>query len=172
MRFPCVAVTVTALLIALPYSAPAQASCTGNPCTAQVTASATVNDVLRLTLSSASVTLGTPIDTDLDAGFKDVAGPTASVKSNRPWHVDVTGAAATFTYAGALTDPNKPSTDLLWGTVSGTYGNDLSSSAVLFSGATGTGSASQAIFFRTLWSWTAAVPGSYSVVINFTIAAP
>jgi hypothetical protein len=163
---------VTAMLVAGPSAAAAQATCTGNPCSVQLTASATVNDVLRLTLSGASTNLGAPLEADYDAGFKDVAGPTASVKSNRPWHVDIAGAAATFTYAGALANPNKPATDLLWGTVAGTYGNSMGSSAVLLNGATGTGSASQSIFFRTLWSWASDVPGSYSLVINVTLAAP
>jgi len=163
---------VAAMLALEASQAAAQATCTGNPCTVQVTASATVNDVLRLTLSGTSTALGTPTEADYDAGYKDVAGPTASVKANRPWHVDIAGAAATFSYTGSLANPNKPATDLLWGTAAGTYGNTMGGSAVLLNGATGTGSASQAIFFRTLWSWTSGVPGSYSLVINFTLAAP
>jgi hypothetical protein len=149
-----------------------QASCTGNPCTVQVTASATVNDVLKLTLSGTTTGLGTPTEADYDAGFMDVAGPTASVKANRPWHVDVAGAAATFTYTGALANPNKPASSLQWGTAAGTYANNMGASAALFSGTNGTGNASQAIFFRTLWAWASDVPGSYSLVINFTLAAP
>jgi hypothetical protein len=138
----------------------------------QVNASATVTDVLRLTLSSAAASLGAPTETDYDAGFLDAAGPTASVKANRPWHVDVAAGAAVFTYTGSLTNPNKPASSLLWGTSAGTYGNNMGASAVLASGATGTGSASQALFFRTLWSWASDVPGSYGLVINFTLAAP
>ena len=160
------------MLVLAASKAMGQATCTGNPCSVQITASATVNDVLRLTLSGTTTSLGTPAETDYDAGFKDVAGPTASVKSNRPWHVDLAGAAATFSYSGSLANPNKPATDLLWGTSAGTYGNNMGSSAVLLNGATGTGSASQAIFFRTLWSWASDVPGAYSLVINVTLAAP
>ena len=149
----------------------AQATCTGNPCSVQVTASATVTDILRLTLSSATANLGSPSESDYDAGFLDAVGPTASVKANRPWHVDVAGGAAVFTYAGTLTNPNKPANQLLWGTAAGTYGNNMGASAVLASGASG-GSASQAIYFRTLWSWASDVAGSYSLVVNFTLAAP
>ena len=93
---------VAVALLAAASQADGQASCTGNPCTVQVTASATVNDVLKLTLSGTTTALGTPTEADYDAGFKDVAGPTASVKANRPWHVDIAGAGATFTYAGSL----------------------------------------------------------------------
>ena len=163
---------VAVALLAAASQADGQASCTGNPCTVQVTASATVNDVLKLTLSGTTTALGTPTEADYDAGYKDVAGPTASVKANRPWHVDIAGAGATFTYAGSLANPNKPATDLQWGTTAGTYGNNMGASAVLLSGANGTGNASQAIFFRTMWAWASDVPGSYSLVINFTLAAP
>lgn len=166
------AVAAAAMLITCSSFLRAQATCTGNPCSVQLNASATVNDVLRLTLSSATTALGTPTEADYDAGYKDVAGPTATVKSNRPWHVDVSGGAAAFSYTGSLTNPNKPASDLLWGTASGTYGNNMGSSSVLVSGASGTGNGSQGIFFRTLWSWASDVPGSYGLVINFTLAAP
>lgn len=172
MRHVWASAGTAALLTMMSSGGGAQATCTGNPCSVQLNASATVNDVLRLTLSSATTSLGTPSETDFDAGYKDAAGPTASVKSNRPWHVDVAAAAATFTYTGTLTNPNKSAAELLWGTVAGTYGNNMGASAVLLSGASGTGSASQSIFFRTLWSWASDVPGAYDLVINFTLAAP
>jgi hypothetical protein len=128
---------------------------------------------MRLTLSSATTDLGTPTEADYDAGFKEAAGPTATVKSNRPWHVDVVGNNTTkFTYSGPNTDPNKAASDLQWGTVSGTYTHNMAASAVLKTGATGTSGASQQIFFRTAWSWATDVAGSYSLVLNFTLAAP
>lgn len=166
------ATAAAAMLMVAASHLEAQTTCTGNPCTVQVTASATVNDVLRLTLSSNTANLGTPTDVDYDAGYKDAAGPTATIKSNRPWHVDVVGNTAAFSYTGSLTNPNKAASDLQWGLIAGTYGNNMASSAVLASGSNGTGNASQAIFFRTLWSWTSDVPGSYGLVINFTLAAP
>lgn len=172
MRNTLTATLAAMLVIACSTVARAQASCTGNPCSVQVNANATVNDVLRLTLSSATTGLGTPVEADYDAGYRDAAGPTASVKSNRPWHVDVSGGAASFTYTGSLTNPNKPASDLLWGTTAGTYGNNMGTSAVLASGASGTGNGLASIYFRTLWSWASDVPGSYGLVINFTLAAP
>lgn len=172
MRSILTAVAAASLALVSPSLTGAQATCTGNPCTVQLTASATVNDVLRLTLSSATASLGTPVEADFDAGYRDAAGPTVSVKSNRPWHVDVAGATAAFSYTGAMTNPNKPASHLLWGTTAGTYGNNMGTSSVLTSGASGTGSASQPIYFRTLWSWASDVPGSYGLVINLTLAAP
>jgi hypothetical protein len=137
-----------------------------------VTASANVPDILKLTLSSTTAPLGNPTETDFDAGYLDAAGPTATVKANRPWHVDVVGAAGVFSYTGTLTNPNKPASSLLWGTTAGTYGNNMGSSAQLVSGANGTGGTAQAVYFRTNWSWANDVAGAYSLVVNFTVAAP
>ena len=170
MRQMWMAAAAGTLVLAVASPLAAQ-TCTSNPCTVQVNASATVIDVMRLTLSSALSDLGTPAEADYDAGYKDAAGPTATVKSNRPWHVDVVGNAGTFTYSGPNANPNKGAADLEWGTVAGTYGNNMGASAALFNG-NGTGGSSQAIFFRTLWSWASDVAGSYSLTINFTLAAP
>ncbi len=171
-RFNAVlAASVFALVGAAPLSA--QTSCTANPCTIQVSASATVSDVLEMTLSSTATNLGAPTAADFTTGYKEAAGPTATVKANRPWHIDVVANnPAKFTYAGSLTDPNKPASDLEWGLVAGTYPNTMATSAVLKSGATGTTGTSQQIFFKTLWSWANDVPGSYSLVLDFTLAAP
>lgn len=148
-------------------------SCTTNGCTITNTASATVGDILKLSLNTAAPTdLGTPTAADFDAGYMDAAGPTATVKANRPWSVAVSGAAASFTYTGALADPNKPATDLKWGTAAGTYPNDMGSSAVLFSGASGTAGSSQQVFYRTLFAYDKDVPGTYSLTVNFTLSAP
>lgn len=168
--------TILVLAALLLWRAPLLAqgpSCTTNGCTITNTASATVGDILKLSLNTATPTdLGTPVTADFDAGYMDASGPTATVKANRPWSVAVVGAAANFTYAGALTDPNKPATDLQWGTAAGTYGHDMESSAVLFSGATGTSSASQQVFYRTAFAYDKDVPGTYSLVVNFTLSAP
>jgi hypothetical protein len=166
------AATAAVLLGVVTSNAGAQATCTGNPCSVQVTASATVSDILRLTLSSGVANLGSPTEADYDAGHLDAVGPTATIKSNRPWHVDVAGGAGAFSYTGSLTNPNKPASQLLWGTSAGTYGNNMGASSVLTSGASGTGNATQAIYFRTLWLWASDVAGSYSLVVNFTLAAP
>jgi hypothetical protein len=55
--------------------------------------------------------------------------------------------------------------------VAGTYGNNMGSSAALFSG-NATAGTSQDIYFRTLWSWASDIAGTYTLTINFTLAAP
>ena len=159
------------LLVAAVRTASAQNTCTGNPCNVTTTATLTVNDVLRLTLDATTTSLGTPVEADFDAGFKDASGPTTTVKANRPWHVAVVGTTSAFAYTGSLTNPNKPASSLKWGIVSGTYPNDASASATLSSG-NGTSGSSQQIFYRTLLSYTNDVTGSYALDVKFTLSAP
>lgn len=144
-------------------------------CTVAVAASATVHDVMRLTLGSAAQDLGTPLEADYIAGFKDVAGTTATVKSNRPWKVTVVAAGA-FTYgangSGLTRATPKPASDLLWGTVSGTYGNNVGTSAQLDAGNGTSGGTPKQIFFRTNWGWATDIPGTYAVTLNFTLSTP
>ena len=168
-------VAVAALLAtALTATRTAAQSCTTNPCTVGVTASSTVADVMQLTLSSTTTDLGSPTATEFAAGYMDASGPTATVKSNRPWKVTVVGNAANFSYtappASGLTN-TKAAGDLRWGTAAGTYGSNMGSAAQLSSG-NGTSGSAQQIFFRTQWAWATDVPGTYSLVVNFTLSGP
>jgi len=171
MRHLWMAAAAGITIMAGPSTAAAQNTCATNGCSVSASATATVNTVLRLTLTGAA-TLGTPTETDYNNGYKDASGPSAEVKSNAPWHVDVAGASGTFGWTGTGTNPNKPSSDLTWGTAPGSYGNDMGTSAQLFSGSTGTASATQAIYFRTLWHWASDIPGDYDLTINFTLSSP
>jgi hypothetical protein len=143
-------------------------------CSVSVSASATVHDVMRLTLGSITQDLGTPNETDYNNGYKDANGTSATVKSNRPWKVTVVASTPSFAYdaQGSGLSRTKPSSDLLWGTTAGTYGNNMGAAADLFSGTTGTNSSAQSIFFRTNWSWANDVPGKYDITLNFTLSTP
>src|SRR5256886_15435767 len=72
-------------------------ACTGNNCSVNNAASVSVPSVMRLTLNSATTTLTNPVEAAFDAGFQDGAGPTATVKSNRPWNLAIASLAATWT---------------------------------------------------------------------------
>ncbi len=144
---------------------------TGNPATVSVTASATVNDMLQLTLSSITTDLGTPTVADFNAGYLNAVGPTATVKSNRAWTVNVKGHTATFTGSGTA-NPTKSAADLQWGTTAGTYNHDMSTVAPLATGAATANSGALPIFFHTLWNYATDSPGTYSLVVDFTLSAP
>jgi hypothetical protein len=161
--------------VVVPSRGAAQTSCTttsgaGGTCSLTINMTLTTTDMLRLTLSAGSTTLTPPTLTDYDNGGKNDNGPTATVKANRAWSVQVSAPATTFTPSGGSTY-NKPASDLLWGTAAGTYPNSMSTSAKLMNG-NATAGASQQIFYRTKYFWDKDVPGTYSLQVNFTLSAP
>ena len=150
---------------------PLQAQCAGASCT--ITVQMPVSDVFRLTLTSASTNLGTPVDADYTAGYVASTGPTVTAKVNRAYTVAVDATAATFGYSGSFTNPNKPASDLTWATASGgPFSSNAGTAATLVSGSSGTSGTSQTIFFRTTLSYAVDPPGSYTLTVRYTLSAP
>ena len=156
------------------FSAPnlnAQTCAVTPACTVTNTASATVNTVARLTLNVIATDLGTPLEVDYVAGHKDVVGPIVTVLANAAWHVAVVGNTATFGCTGTGCRAAKPASDLLWGTVAGTYGANSGASATLAAGS-GTAGTVQPSFYRTNWALGTDTPGVYTLVLNYTLSEP
>jgi len=162
-----------AMLLAATITTQAAAqSCTGNNCSVNNTASVSVPSVMRLTLNSATTTLTNPVEAAFDAGFQDDAGPTATVKSNRPWNLTIASQAATWTGTNGGR-ANKGAADLQWKVGAGSLAS-LNTGATNVFGASqnATGSAASAFSYRTVWSYAADVPGDYSLVVVYTLTAP
>ncbi len=150
----------------------AQTTCNSNPCSLNDTVKVTVNTVLRLTLSQAATPLTSPNEAAYDAGSQLDGGPTVSVKANRSWTVKLSSNAGTWTASGAGANAAKAASDLQWATaVGGPYTGASTSPATFLSGS-GTGNASQAVFYKTLWSYGSDTPGDYSLVVVYTLSAP
>lgn len=149
-------------------------TCTGSGCTVNNTASVTVGTVMRLTLSSTTTSLTAPNESAYDTGYQDDAGPTVTVKSNRPWNVQIKANAADWTASGTGARADKPAADLKWSRTDGSGYADLSTTSadVFASTQNATDDASQAIFYRTAWNWGDDTPGSYSLVTVYTLTAP
>jgi hypothetical protein len=128
--------------------------------------------MFRLSLDGAATALTAPLIGDFNglgqASIND-AGPTATVQSNRDWKVTVVGTTASFT-GNAY---NKSAADLNWEAngAGGTYANDMSTPATLYSGNATNGSSKQ-IMYRTDWTLATDGPGSYQMVVQFTVSAP
>ena len=160
-------------LAALTRQAQGQLGCSGATCTVEI--SMPVSDVLRLSLSSGSVALGAPNDVDYQAGYRDVGGVAVSItaKSNRPITVQLGALTPTFSYAGSMTNPNKPASHLLWATSAAalpTTTKHFGTTLTLLSQSAG--STTTPLYFRTLWSFTSDVPGTYGLTISLTLSAP
>lgn len=133
-------------------------------------------DVMRISVSSPTVSLGTPSEADYTAGFKDVVGAAvvASVKSNRAYQVQVGGATPRFTYTGSHPNPDKPASELKWATSQAGLAsttNHMGTNAVLLNNKPG-GPVQASLYLRTLWNFQRDVPGAYSMSVRLTVSAP
>ena len=158
-------VATTALLTGAARSASAQCN-GGATCTLAVTATATINSVARLSISSSTTTLTTPTAADFGAsGGVNSNGPTITVLANAGY--TLTASPATANWSGPATS-SKPATDLRMkvGTGSVVPLGQVGQASI---GTTGT---PYAISYNTLYNWTTDKPGNYSLVVNYTLVAP
>lgn len=164
---------VAAALLLVAQPARAQ-TCTGNPCNVDNTASVTVATVLKLTLSSTTTTLTAPTEAIYDAGEAIQAGPIATVKSNRPWNLQISATTALWAGVGVLARLDKLVGDLQWSRTGGAPFTALSLvPANVYGASQGAGGAQVTTFtYRTVWSWAADTPGDYSLVVRYTVTAP
>lgn len=145
-------------------------------CTVNTSASLVIGDVLSLTLSATTTALTPPAASDYDAGFVANAGPTATVRGNRAWRLQISAATATWTAVntepGVSARANKPAGELLRAAAAGGPFTALSTTpATVASGAASAGTTTN-VFFRTMYAWAVDTPGTYSLVVTFTLVAP
>ena len=99
------------------------------------------------------------------------AGPTAIVKSNGRWRLQVGAGSETWTPADADARTDKPVEDLLWST-SGA-GGYASLSTMPSVAATGSSTAGTPIrfFFQTRFEGAADTTGTYTMVVRYTLTS-
>jgi hypothetical protein len=158
----------------------AGAQCSGNAgtCNLTNTVTASVNNLVKLAMSSAATSLSSPTADQVEIGaLLADAGPSFTVKANRSWTLNIkTTNASTWTYVGSNSGA-KPISDLTWSNaLAGTYVGISSVDAPLTSGATATNGAAPQVFFKTVWAagftQPSNAPGSYSLPVVFTLSAP
>lgn len=162
------------VLLLSPAALPAQLGCSAATCTVEITLP--VSDVMRLSVSQTSVSLGAPTIADFTAGYRDINGAAAvvTVKANRAFQVQLVGTTSTFAYSGTFANPVKPASDLTWATSQAglSSSGNTAATSLTFIDQSASGSANQSLFLRTMWSFARDVPGTYSIVLSLTISAP
>lgn len=147
------------------------------PCTITSTHSLTMPSLLSLTMagftSGTSMTLAAPTSmSDFNSGTTvqiPTTGPTFTVKSNRPYKVQISAAAASFTG----TSYAKPASDIAWSTsAAGTFTPLSTTAADLDAQNASAGSSSVGVFYKTTYQFLQDVPGTYSLDVKFTLVAP
>jgi hypothetical protein len=158
----------------------ASAQCSGNAggCLTVNTASATVNALVKLGMSSTTSTLSSPTADQVEVGATLAdAGPSFTIKANRSWTLNIrTSNPATWTYVGS-NGGSKPISDLTWSNaVAGTFVGISSTDALFLSGAAATNGTAAQAFFKTVWAagftQPSNAPGVYSLPIVFSLSAP
>jgi hypothetical protein len=164
MRLRSVISTTIALLVIAARGASAQCN-SGPSCSVQVLATATINTVARLSISNTTTSLTTPKAADFgsSAGVTSI-GPTITVLSNAGYALTAAASATSWTGPSGA---NKPATDLkmIIGAGPVPLGQVGTSS-------TGTSGKPYSISYNTIYNWTTDKPGTYSLVVNYTLTAP
>jgi hypothetical protein len=158
----------------------AGAQCSGNAgsCNLTNTVTATVNNLVKLQMSSASTALSSPTADQVETGISLADnGPSFTIKANRSWTLNIkTTNASQWTYVGSNSGA-KPISDLTWSNAAaGTFVGISSADALFTSGAAATNGAAAQVYFKTVWAagftQPSNAPGSYSMPVVFTLSAP
>jgi len=128
--------------------------------------SATVPTVARLSITSTTTTLNAPLAADFGtAGGVNSGGPTLNVKANVGYTLTSSAAAATWTGPAGS---SKPATDLKMNVDGG--GNVVL--GVVGTSGVATATHDYVIAYNTIYNWTTDIPGTYTLVVNYTLTAP
>lgn len=143
--------------------------------TASASASVTVPTVLSITVTNQNIAFPSATATDFTNGYVGTATSSSiDTKGNVVHDVTIQADAATFTYTGAETDPNKGASDLLWSSNGGTSWTALDNAAavdVATALARGVNSGAATVDYRIALSLTNDVPGDYSLGFTYTVVA-
>ena len=151
--------------VAAPRAASSQTVCNG-PGSCPVTATSTVNSVARLTVTSTTTTLTAPKAVNFGAAAGvTTTGPTVTVMSNTGY--TLTASAGTATWSGPP-GTTKPASDLKMKVDAGS----IVPLGRVGSATAGTASAPYAITYNTVYGFTTDKPGTYTLVVNYTLTAP
>jgi len=135
----------------------------------------TTNQVVANVGALMGLSLDRPADVTVNASAKDIAagtqvqsGPTARVKSNTDWRLEVSAASTEWT-AGQGARDGKPAADLAWrvGT-NGSY-RPLSTDPAQAAAGSHTPDTQVAFQYQTSYDSQNDKPGSYSLVVRYTL---
>src|SRR5262249_37527476 len=129
--------------------------------------------LLQLTVSPTSSTY-TAATTDMDqpAGVATFMPISLSVQANRSWTIQVNGNSPFWTATGGGWG-SKPVSDLIWSlTPTGPTTSVSTTATTLTTGSAGSGSPGVPIYMRPVAHWLTDKPGSYAILVTFTMTTP
>ena len=159
---------VTAALGSVVTGARAQ-QCSERTCIRTNTVSVHVGTVLRLGVQGSTTLLAraglqTPGD-----GAGTGAGPTALVRSNGAWRLEVSALQTTWTPLDATARPDKPAGDLSVSTSATEGFQSVGTAPAAVARGGPTDSAALPLYYRTEFTPTSDTPGTYSLTVRLTL---
>ena len=161
---------VLSLLGTLVWAAPATAQgCGATACRATNVVHATVGTIMRLTLNGSTTVVASSSSAVYAAGRDAVAGPTAIVKSNGRWKLQISAAEPTWDAADAAARTDKPASDLQWSTLpSGQYTSVATTPSDVAEGGATAGTPLP-LHYRAQFDHASDAPGTYTLVVKLTL---
>lgn len=153
---------------ALAPSAAAAQGCSANDCRAVNELVANVGALLRLTLDRPAAVTVAPSAQEIAQGAQMLSGPTARVKSNTDWRLEVSAATPEWNaQQGARV--GKPATDLAWRVGSDHGFTPLSTEPEQAAVGGHTPDTEVAFQYQTRYDGQQDQPGTYSLVVRYTL---
>ena len=143
-------------------------ACSANNCRATNEVVATVGALMGLSLDRPAAVTVNPSARDIATGAQELSGPTARVKSNTDWRLEVS-AASTEWAAGQGARSGKPATDLGWRVNANGGYTPLSTDPAQAATGSHTSNTEVAFQYQTSYNSQQDRPGTYSMVVRYTL---
>src|SRR3989442_1797336 len=161
---------VLSLLGPLVWAAPATAQgCGATACRATNVVHATVGTIMRLTLNGSTTVVASSSSAVYAAGRDAVAGPTAIVKSNGRWKLQISAAEPTGDAADAAARTGQPASDLQASTLPNGPCTTVATTPSDVAEGGATAGTPLPLHYRAQFDQTSDAPGTYTLVVKLTL---
>ena len=150
-------------------AATASAECSERVCTITNTVLVHVGTILRLSVQGSTVVLTTASPETIQSGAQDEAGPSAVVRANGSWRLDISAAQEVWTPVDGAARLDKPAGDLTWSADPAGGFSSLSTAPTEAARGGPTGGTSLPLYYRTRFAPESDTPGTYSMVVRLTL---
>jgi hypothetical protein len=132
----------------------------------------TITPVVRLSLPTSAISLGTATPAEFTSGVSTPVELQLSVRANTGWAISLAAIGAVWTASPATAWQSKPTADLGWANSAAGPFTDMGVAPATVQAGGPTAGTVIPLFLRTRYAWASDAPGSYSLPLQITIAAP
>ena len=143
--------------------------CSSRGCTVTNTVQVHVGTVLRLSVQGSAAVVATASPAVIASGIHASVGPSAVVRSNGAWRLEISAAQDVWTALDQTARTDKPAADLTWSTRSDEGFSSLSNGPAEAVHGGPTSATNLPLYYRTRFAPGSDTPGSYSMVVRLTL---